>query len=246
MLRFGTDGVRGLANVELTPELVMALGRAAARALGGAAARGPSAASSSAGTRAGRARSCRPPSRPGWRARASTWSTSGVLADAGGGLPLGRASGTGGGHLRIAQPLWGQRGQVFRRRRYQALRRGRGRPRSRARRCSWRRTNGREHPTGAGVGRISPDPGALARYERYVSELPGGQAPGRPAGGARLRQRRRVPQRSPGFRRRRRRRGERAGRRARRGQHQRRVRLDRPPPPGRDGGEPARRPGPGL
>ncbi|MGC8626769.1 MAG: phosphoglucosamine mutase [Acidimicrobiales bacterium] len=33
MLRFGTDGVRGLANVELTPELVMALGRAAARVL---------------------------------------------------------------------------------------------------------------------------------------------------------------------------------------------------------------------
>jgi phosphoglucosamine mutase len=33
MLRFGTDGVRGLANVELTPELVLALGRAAARVL---------------------------------------------------------------------------------------------------------------------------------------------------------------------------------------------------------------------
>jgi phosphoglucosamine mutase len=34
MLRFGTDGVRGLANVELTPELALALGRAAARVLG--------------------------------------------------------------------------------------------------------------------------------------------------------------------------------------------------------------------
>lgn len=33
MLRFGTDGVRGLANAELTPELVLALGRAAARVL---------------------------------------------------------------------------------------------------------------------------------------------------------------------------------------------------------------------
>ncbi len=33
MLRFGTDGLRGLANAELTPELVMALGRAAARVL---------------------------------------------------------------------------------------------------------------------------------------------------------------------------------------------------------------------
>lgn len=32
-LRFGTDGVRGVANTELTPELAMALGRAAARVL---------------------------------------------------------------------------------------------------------------------------------------------------------------------------------------------------------------------
>ena len=34
-LRFGTDGVRGVANEELTPELVLALGRAAARVLEG-------------------------------------------------------------------------------------------------------------------------------------------------------------------------------------------------------------------
>jgi phosphoglucosamine mutase len=34
-LRFGTDGVRGVANLELTPELVLALGRAAARTLRG-------------------------------------------------------------------------------------------------------------------------------------------------------------------------------------------------------------------
>jgi phosphoglucosamine mutase len=33
-LRFGTDGVRGLANAELTPEFTIALGRAAARVLG--------------------------------------------------------------------------------------------------------------------------------------------------------------------------------------------------------------------
>ena len=31
--RFGTDGVRGVANVDLTPELILALGRAAARVL---------------------------------------------------------------------------------------------------------------------------------------------------------------------------------------------------------------------
>jgi phosphoglucosamine mutase len=36
-LSFGTDGVRGVANAELTPELVLGLGRAAARVLG----RGP-------------------------------------------------------------------------------------------------------------------------------------------------------------------------------------------------------------
>ncbi|MGH9184704.1 MAG: phosphoglucosamine mutase, partial [Acidimicrobiales bacterium] len=34
-LRFGTDGVRGVANVDLTPELVVALGRAAGRVLDG-------------------------------------------------------------------------------------------------------------------------------------------------------------------------------------------------------------------
>jgi phosphoglucosamine mutase len=35
MLRFGTDGVRGVANTELTADLALALGRAAARVLGG-------------------------------------------------------------------------------------------------------------------------------------------------------------------------------------------------------------------
>ena len=34
---FGTDGIRGVANAELSPELVLALGRAAARRLGGSA-----------------------------------------------------------------------------------------------------------------------------------------------------------------------------------------------------------------
>ncbi len=33
-LRFGTDGVRGVANTQLTPELALALGRAASRVLG--------------------------------------------------------------------------------------------------------------------------------------------------------------------------------------------------------------------
>jgi phosphoglucosamine mutase len=35
MLKFGTDGVRGVANVELTPELALSLGRAAAREVPG-------------------------------------------------------------------------------------------------------------------------------------------------------------------------------------------------------------------
>jgi phosphoglucosamine mutase len=35
VLKFGTDGLRGVANSELTPELALALGRAAARVLGG-------------------------------------------------------------------------------------------------------------------------------------------------------------------------------------------------------------------
>jgi phosphoglucosamine mutase len=35
VLKFGTDGVRGIANAELTPELALALGRAAVRVLGG-------------------------------------------------------------------------------------------------------------------------------------------------------------------------------------------------------------------
>ena len=34
-LKFGTDGVRGVANTELTPELALALGRSAARVIGG-------------------------------------------------------------------------------------------------------------------------------------------------------------------------------------------------------------------
>jgi len=34
-VKFGTDGIRGVANTQLTPELAMAVGRAAARVLGG-------------------------------------------------------------------------------------------------------------------------------------------------------------------------------------------------------------------
>ncbi|HSR27889.1 MAG TPA: phosphoglucosamine mutase, partial [Actinomycetes bacterium] len=40
---FGTDGVRGLANADLTPELALALGRAAVGVLRDQAASGPAA-----------------------------------------------------------------------------------------------------------------------------------------------------------------------------------------------------------
>src|SRR5207237_2800407 len=36
---FGTDGVRGVANLDLTPELALRLGRAAGHVLGGAGAK---------------------------------------------------------------------------------------------------------------------------------------------------------------------------------------------------------------
>ena len=54
MLRFGTDGVRGLANAELTPEYVMALGRAAGRVLVGATDPGADAGTAATAAAAGR------------------------------------------------------------------------------------------------------------------------------------------------------------------------------------------------
>ena len=69
-LRFGTDGVRGVANTELTPELALALGRAAARVLGGDRCAGRPRHPPVGPAARGRARR-----RPGV-ARAPTWSTS--------------------------------------------------------------------------------------------------------------------------------------------------------------------------
>ena len=78
---FGTDGIRGVANVDLKPTLAYALGRATAHRLVGRAAR-----SSSARTRAGRATCSWPRSRPARRASAST-SSRGVRPDAGPRVP---------------------------------------------------------------------------------------------------------------------------------------------------------------
>ena len=75
---FGTDGVRGVANRELTAELALALGSAAARRLastGEPGRRSPW----SAAIRGPAARCWRPRSSPGWPARASTRCGSGVL-----------------------------------------------------------------------------------------------------------------------------------------------------------------------
>ena len=73
-LRFGTDGVRGVANRELTPELVTALGRAAV-----ARARSRRAASSSGATPGGRVRCSRPRSSAGLCAEGADVVLVGVL-----------------------------------------------------------------------------------------------------------------------------------------------------------------------
>ena len=75
-LRFGTDGVRGVASAELTPELVLALGRAAARVLGALRAPGAGVPGGPGHPAVGPAAAGRPVRRPG-RPRASTWSMSG-------------------------------------------------------------------------------------------------------------------------------------------------------------------------
>ena len=123
--RFGTDGIRGVAGVDLTPELALALGRAAARIVSGspfllgrdtrqsgtmiqsalAAASRPRVLTSSTSG------SSRPPVSPGWRPTA----------------------GSGSDGLGLAQPLRRQRHQAARCRRHQARRRARDRHPGRAR-----------------------------------------------------------------------------------------------------------------
>ena len=120
-LRFGTDGVRGVANAELTAELVTALGRAAVR---GARRRA-----------AVRRRPRHPPlrarcSKPRWsRAsapRVPTSSLAGVLPTPGVAYLARERGAAGGGDLRQPQPLRGQRHQALRAGRPQAPRPDRG------------------------------------------------------------------------------------------------------------------------
>ena len=166
MLRFGTDGVRGLANAELTPELVLALGRAAARSW--PALPGATGGSSLGGTPAAPARCCRPRYRPGWRARASTWSMSGVLATPAVAYLSAGAAGAGGGHLRVAQPASGTTASSSSPPGLQAARRA-----EEALEAELEALFAQpERPLGADPlplpGRSSPDPDALGRYERHV------------------------------------------------------------------------------
>ena len=171
---FGTDGVRGVANRDLTPELALAIGRPR---LGPPAPRRGSYRPRHAAQRAdagggarGRARQRRRRRRPRGRP-----------ADARGRRAGRRVRrGRRRGHQRLPQPLPGQRHQAVRARRLQARRRrgggGRGRPRRRPRRAA-RGRPARRSPTGGG-------PRALRR----VAAGAAAGRPRRPVDRGRLRQ----------------------------------------------------------
>ena len=168
-LRFGTDGVRGVANAELTPEL--------RRSRSAAPRRGCSAAARVRGRP-------RHPACPGpllEAALAAGLAAEGVDVELArrGARPrrwpaCRRPSGVAGGHdLGLAQPLRRQRHQVVRAGRPQArptTSRSRSRPSSTR---LLRRGAGRRGPTGAGVGdrRRRPRP-----TERYADHLVGARS----------------------------------------------------------------------
>ena len=162
-MRFGTDGVRGVANAELTPEFALALGRAAARVLGGdhfligrdTRRSGPMLEAALAA---------------GLCAEGRTVELLGVLPDPGRRVPVRARRGRRGGDLGVAQPLRRQRHQAVRARRPQAARRRPGRDRGRARRRRRRtRANDGGAVTGSAVGSVSHVEGrATERYEEAV------------------------------------------------------------------------------
>ena len=162
--RFGTDGVRGVANEELTAELALALGRATARVSARADLRrrprhpplGPPAR--------------RPPSRPGWPPRAPTWSTSACCRRPAWRRWRRRRAVPGAVDLGLAQPVRRQRHQAVLAVRDEAARRGRGRDRARARVGVLADPDRPpRRPTGLGVGRLSLD--AAAGASLYVRHL---------------------------------------------------------------------------
>ena len=152
--RFGTDGVRGVANEELTAELALALGRAAARVL-------PARPSSSAATPGVRARCSRPPSRPAWPRRGPTSSTSACCRPPAWPPWPSRRERARRHDLGLAQPLRRQRHQAVQPARDEAARRGRGGDRARARRASWPTPTARRAArpaTGWGASAPTPTP----------------------------------------------------------------------------------------
>ena len=162
---FGTDGVRGVANQDLTAELALGLGSAAARRLGtrrrprrriAVVGRDPRAsgemleAAVIAGvTSEGRRRAARR-----------------CAAHPGSGLPDQRVRRRfRRDDLGLTQPDAGQRHQDLRARRAQARRRHRG-PHRRTR----RRQGPGSRPTGAGIGRVVDAEDALDRYLRHAGK----------------------------------------------------------------------------
>ena len=109
--RFGTDGVRGVANGDLTAEL--AVGARTGRRPGPPRP-GPS---WSGATPAGRARCCRPRLSAGLAAEGADVVDLGVLPTPGVAFLVRASEAPGGDGLGLAQPLRGQRDQALRRRR---------------------------------------------------------------------------------------------------------------------------------
>ncbi len=154
-LRFGTDGVRAVANTELTPAYVLDLGRAAARVLvDSAGGRGP--------ILVGRDTRRSGPLlegalAAGIAAEGVDVELLGVAPDPGRGPRLGVGAPAGGGDHGIPQPVLGQRGQALRGRRPQAPRRRRGPHRGRAPcagRADRRGQRRRAHPPPPGCRRV--------------------------------------------------------------------------------------------
>ena len=233
---FGTDGVRGVANHDLTAELALALGSAAADGW----------APSQAARRV--AVVGRDPRASGEMLEAAViagLTSEGVDALRVGVLPtpavayLTHAYDAEFGVMISAShnPMPDNGIKIFGRGRAQARRRHRG-PHRRT-----RQHRPGERPVGAAIGRVVDADDALDRYLRHV-----GKAAHHPARRAdrrrRLRARRRVGRRAAGLPGRRRQR-HRDQRRTQRAQHQRRLRLDAHGVAAAGGGVPRRRPRPG-
>ena len=211
---FGTDGVRGLANADLSPELAMSIAVAAVRTLVDADSSHQPLALVGRDPRAS-GEMLEAAVVAGLSSAGANVVRVGVLPTPGRGLPDRRgARRSGRDGLGEPQPDARQRGQALRRRRAQAARRHRGRHRKASLRDvdAADRREDRAHPRSA-------------RRCRALPEAPGRRVPAAPRraeGRARLRQRRGErdrPRGLPGGGRG----GHRDPRRARRPEHQRRA-----------------------